>query len=68
MCCGCDRFHYSAGSHPTFSLSWTFLEGVVAASHAGHPDSSMAPGVTSVFERSVNVHHGTLLFASVPLC
>ena len=32
-----------------------------AASHAGDADSSWAPGLTSGFQRSVNVHHGALM-------
>ena len=65
------HFLYSVGPHPvsslhiyTFVVSWAFTAG--AARQAGDADSSRAPGLTSGFQRSVNVHRGTLLL--VPQC
>ena len=57
---------YIVGPHPvsrlhiyTFVVSRAFMAG--AASQAGDPDSSWAPGLTSGLQRSVNVHRGALL-------
>ena len=57
---------YSVGPHPvssihiyTFAVSRAFMAG--AASQAGDADSSRAPGLTSGFQGSVNVHRGALL-------
>ena len=60
------HFLYSVGPHPvpslhiyTFVVSRAFAAG--AASQAGDADSSRAPGLTSGFQGSVNVHRGALL-------
>ena len=59
------HFLYSVGPHPvpslhiyTFVVSREFMAG--AASQAGDADSSRAPGLTSDFQGSVNVHRGAL--------
>ena len=60
------HFLYSVRPHPVSSLliynlvvSRAFTAGV--ASQAGDTDSSRAPGLTSGFQGSVNVHRGALL-------
>ena len=60
------HFLYSVGPDPvsslhiyTFVVLRAFMAG--AASQAGDADSSRAPGLTSGFQGSVNVHRGALL-------
>ena len=59
------HFLYSVSPHPvsslyiyTFVVSRAFMAG--AASHAGDADSFRAPGLTSGFQGSVNVHRDAL--------
>ena len=66
VCCCCDT-SYIVSVHIqcqayiyTFFVTRAFMAG--AASQAGDADSSRAPGLTSGFQGSVNVHRGALLF------
>ena len=58
VCCGCDAYPVSNLHIYTFVVSRVFMAG--ADSQAGDADSSQAPGLTSGFQGSVNVHCGAL--------
>ena len=58
--CGFDTSYIVSSIHIyTFVVSRAFMAG--AASQAGDADSSRAPGLTSGFQGSMNVHLGALL-------
>ena len=65
----CHMYTLIKGPHPVSSLHiYTFVVSRAsmagAASQAGDADSSLAPGLTSGLQGSVNVYRGDLLLVS----